>query len=466
MNDFKSGKIKMLLTITAIFLFTAVSSGQLRAQTEWPKVAISGDGTPISYEVYGTAEPTLVFVHGWSCDSRYFREQVKYFSKDHRVVALDLAGHGNSGIGRTKYTMQSFGEDVKCVVEAVGSKSVILIGHSMGGGVIAEAAAIMPEKVIGLIGVDTLEDVGYKATKEEIAKLVAPLKEDFRQGTRKFAAKMIFPGTDDKLREFILSDMSSAPPAIALSAIDEYLAQYIDGSAASVFDKVRVPVFSVNGEISPPNFENNRRCMLFYDAVVIKGADHFLMMDRVDEFNAALEKAIRIIIEKANPFPAKQSLPPEQNRMKPGDAPTPYSAEQIRKALPKGSWIKFNNELIGKQKMEIIFNFGKGNNKEAALVVDALDEKGSPIAEPRSSKPSWKELQSHASFPAENTSISSARLKTFKGDLDCWLYEVKEGETATRYWFAKELPGPPVLLEEYKNGELQRKMVMTGRGCK
>jgi pimeloyl-ACP methyl ester carboxylesterase len=290
------GKLSLILAIS--FLFAAISFGEIQAQTQWPRVAISKDGTPISYEVYGTAEPTLVFVHGWSCDSRYFREQVKYFSKTHRVVVLDLAGHGNSGMARTKYTMQAFGEDVKAVVDAVGGSRFILIGHSMGGGVIAEAAAIMPEKVIGLIGVDTLEDVGYKATKEEIAKLVAPLREDFRSGTRKFVEKMIFPGIDENLKEFILSDMSSAPPAIALSAIDEYLAQYIDGSAASVFDKARVPVFSVNGEISPPNFENNRRSMLFYDAVVIKGADHFLMMDRVDEFNSALEKAIKMITEK------------------------------------------------------------------------------------------------------------------------------------------------------------------------
>jgi hypothetical protein len=46
--------------------------GEIRAQAEWPHVVHSKDGTPISYEIYGDGEPTLIFVHGWSCDARYW----------------------------------------------------------------------------------------------------------------------------------------------------------------------------------------------------------------------------------------------------------------------------------------------------------------------------------------------------------------------------------------------------------
>ena len=102
----------------------------------------------------------LVFVHGWSCDSRYWRAQIPYFSQKYRIALVDLAGHGHSGFGRSNYTMGSFGEDVLAVVEALGAEKVILIGHSMGGIVIAEAARLMPEKVLGLIGVDTLVGCG------------------------------------------------------------------------------------------------------------------------------------------------------------------------------------------------------------------------------------------------------------------------------------------------------------------
>lgn len=289
-----------LLVLTACLLFSALSCGTLQAQASWPHMVLSKDGTPISYEVYGTGEPTLVFVHGWSCDSRYWRAQVTYFSQKHRVVVLDLAGHGHSGLERKRYTMKSFGEDVLAVTEAAGGKRVILVGHSMGGSVIAEAARLMPEKIIGLIGVDTLENIEYPMTREELKKMTAPLKKNFRKGARQFVSGMISPHTDANLREWILSDISAAPPAVGLSAMDEMMRQYVTGEAATVFEKLGVPVVTVNGDLWPINYEANRRHMFSYDAIVLKEADHFLMMAKPEEFNRALEKALRMLLEKTN----------------------------------------------------------------------------------------------------------------------------------------------------------------------
>jgi len=294
-NKVSKYPVALVTLIFVIFL----SFGELQAGTGWPHVAVSKDGVPISYEVCGSGEPALVFVHGWSCDARYWRAQVPHFSKKHRIIVLDLAGHGHSGMARTKYTMGAFGEDVKAVTEATGSAKVILVGHSMGGAVIAEAARLMPDRVIGLIGVDTLENVEYPLTREELEKMIAPLEKDFRAGSRQFVAQMIYPQTSPQLREWILADMSAAPPAAALSAMKEMMAQYITGEAARIFEKVRVPVVSVNGDLWPISYEANRRHMSSYNAIILEKADHFLMMDRPEEFNRALEKAIRMISEKA-----------------------------------------------------------------------------------------------------------------------------------------------------------------------
>lgn len=279
-----------------VFLFTC---GLVRAQGEWPHIVLSKDGTPISYEIYGNGEPTLVFVHGWSCDARYWRSQVPYFSKNHRVVTLDLAGHGHSGSTRLHYTMKAFGEDVKAVTEAVDSgHGVILIGHSMGGSVIAEAAQLMPDRVIGLIGIDTLENIEYPLTREELDQMIVPLKKDFQAGSRQFVSEMISSDTDPLVREWILADMSAASSDVALSAMDEMMSQYVSGEAAKMFDNIRVPVITVNGDLWPINYAANRRHMLSYDAIVLKGADHFLMMSRSAEFNLALEKAIAQLLPK------------------------------------------------------------------------------------------------------------------------------------------------------------------------
>lgn len=270
------------------------------AKADWPNIAISSDGTPISYEIYGSGEPTLVFVHGWSCDARYWRAQISHFAKSHRLLTLDLAGHGHSGVTRTRYTMKAFGEDVRAVTNAVGSREVILIGHSMGGSVIAEAARLMPDRVIGLIGVDTFENIEYPLTPEELAKMIAPLEKDFSSGTRKFIEEMMLPGTDPKLREWILSDISAAPKTVALSATREMMSQYITGEAAKLFDEIKVPVIAVKGDLWPVDYTANRRHMASFEALVLEKADHFLMMNRPEDFNRLLDKAIEMISEKQN----------------------------------------------------------------------------------------------------------------------------------------------------------------------
>jgi len=291
-------KRRAILFLAGLFLALSAPA-PARVEAQWPGITLSADGVPISYEIHGDGEPTLVFVHGWSCDARYWGAQVPYFSMRHRVITLDLAGHGHSGLGRSRYTMESFGEDVAAVVKAAGAERAILIGHSMGGQVIACAARILPGRVSGLIGVDTLENVGYVMTPEEQEAMLAPFREDFPAETARFAGEMLSPAVDWSLREWIVSDMSSAPSWVAVSAMEEMTSQYVTGEAARVFEVVRLPVVSVNADKWPVDFKANREHMLSYEAIVIADADHFLMMTRPEEFNDALERAIGMILWEA-----------------------------------------------------------------------------------------------------------------------------------------------------------------------
>lgn len=125
----RQNHIPFTTKIISLAIFVAVlflSVGAAPAQTKWPQIVLYKDCTPISYETHGSGETTLIFIHGWSCDARYWREQLPYFSKKYRVVTIDLAGHGHSGSTRSQYTMKAFGEDVQAVVEKTGSHNVIL----------------------------------------------------------------------------------------------------------------------------------------------------------------------------------------------------------------------------------------------------------------------------------------------------------------------------------------------------
>jgi hypothetical protein len=64
---------KHLVSLVACLVLLISAFGDTLAEAKWPHIAFSKDGTPISYEIFGVGEPSLVFVHGWSCDARYWR---------------------------------------------------------------------------------------------------------------------------------------------------------------------------------------------------------------------------------------------------------------------------------------------------------------------------------------------------------------------------------------------------------
>jgi pimeloyl-ACP methyl ester carboxylesterase len=158
--------------------------------------AISADGVSIAYEVRGEGEPALVLIHGWCCDRSYWNEQLPHFAQKYKVVAIDLAGHGESGLERKAWTMGAFGEDVVSVINKLNLDQIVLVGHSMGGFVILEAARRMPQLVIGLVGVDTLGDFEFKFTQEQIDEFFTPFRSNFVEATRNLGRTMFTPNSD------------------------------------------------------------------------------------------------------------------------------------------------------------------------------------------------------------------------------------------------------------------------------
>jgi len=98
-------------------------------------------GTPLHAEVYGPADaPPVVLVHGWTCSLRFWRLQVHDLAADHRVVAYDLRGHGDSGAPTDRdWSLDTLAADLEAVLVAcVGDdRPALLAGHSLGAMTIA-----------------------------------------------------------------------------------------------------------------------------------------------------------------------------------------------------------------------------------------------------------------------------------------------------------------------------------------
>lgn len=281
-------QIKVFLTSAAlliVLLNTIVAPQQQNV--------LSKDGVKINFCSAGTGEPALVFIHGWSCDKSYWNEQMAAFGKKYRVVAIELAGHGESGLERKDYTMQSFGEDVSAVVNKLGLKKVILIGHSMGGYVIIEAARQLKEKVIGLVGADTYQGLEDEMTEEQIDQFLKPFKENFVHRTKEFV-KTMFPQTaDSNLVNRVADDMSSAPPQVAIGAMQNLFSYH----AFKALEDMNAPIISINCDRYPLNIEETRKHTKSFEVKMMNGVGHFVMLEDPEKFNLLLQEAVDELVK-------------------------------------------------------------------------------------------------------------------------------------------------------------------------
>ena len=241
------------------------------------------------YETRGTGVPALVFVHGWSCDRSYWRGQLADFAERYQVVAIDLAGHGESGAGRAAWTMRAFGDDVVAVVEQLRLRDVVLIGHSMGGDVVVAAGLRLRDRLAGLVWVDVYGTLGEPhRTPQQTEETIAPFREDFVRATQSFVRERLMPSADADLVDWVAADMSSAPPEIALDALRHAITN--DDAILAGLRELATPLVALNPDHRPTDVEALRRHGV--RTKLLSGVEHFPMLEDPETFNRVLAETV------------------------------------------------------------------------------------------------------------------------------------------------------------------------------
>ena len=122
-------------------------------------------GTKLAYEDRGAGKPAFVFVHGWTCDRSFFAPQAAHFARRHRVVAVDLRGHGESDKPQGEYPIRAYADDIAYVIEHLGLGKAVAVGHSMGGLTVLQLAAAHADCVAAIVMVDPapfVEQLGHR----------------------------------------------------------------------------------------------------------------------------------------------------------------------------------------------------------------------------------------------------------------------------------------------------------------
>ncbi|HFD11034.1 MAG TPA: alpha/beta hydrolase [Crenotrichaceae bacterium] len=285
-NPIHTSLIVILLLVSALETGCKTASKDSRLPEN---TALSDDQALIRYETKGSGDATLFFIHCWSCDRRYWDNQFDLFSKYFRVVRIDLAGHGESTSSRKNYTIQKFAHDVEAVIAKLKLDNVILIGHSMGGPVAVQTALDTPDAIAGIIAVDSFETAfKWPKTKNEITALTKPFKTDFRNTTARMVRSMFKPDANPQLVRQIANDMSTAPSAVANSALTELV--YWMSDYPQFKQKLRVPLYHINAKPEQSVPSNNNQ------TIYIDHVGHFIPQAAPASFNGALEQTVAKIL--------------------------------------------------------------------------------------------------------------------------------------------------------------------------
>jgi len=134
------------------------------------------DNPAIHFSVHGQGS-AIVLGHSFLCSGAMWAEQVKPLAEQYRVVNIDFRGHGASGRVRGGFSIYDMVDDVLSVLDQLAIESAVWAGLSIGGMVALRAALTVPQRVDGLILLDT--DAGAenwrKRTRLELLAAIARL---------------------------------------------------------------------------------------------------------------------------------------------------------------------------------------------------------------------------------------------------------------------------------------------------
>jgi pimeloyl-ACP methyl ester carboxylesterase len=236
----------------------------------------------------GEGDVPLLLVHGYTADSHDWSWQIPHFVPDHRVIAVDLRGHGASSAPADGYTTGQFAEDLVGLLDHLEVAQVVAMGHSMGGSVVSALAVEHPERVAAIVAVDPAYLV-----EDEMAGALGPILESlddagmvpFVQGI--VGDGMPSPARDPGLRTWQVRRIAALEPhVLRQSLVAQVSGMALRSESESYLGRRQCPVLSFHADPARGALES----ALFTDdrshVVTWEGSGHWLQQERSAELNA------------------------------------------------------------------------------------------------------------------------------------------------------------------------------------
>jgi pimeloyl-ACP methyl ester carboxylesterase len=247
---------------------------------------IERDGVKLGYEESGSGDPPLLLVHGWTGNRWFMHEQAAHFAADHRVVNVDLRGHGESDAPEQEYTIDGFADDLAWMIGELGLDHPIVVGHSMGGTVVVQLAASRGNLLGGIVLLDPTAIEPDPWGVEEGA--FAHIQSDLNATRKAIFNRFFLPGHDASVREAVQEQAKLAPDHVALNSFGK--SQQWDRKTTA--QQVTVPTLHIAPEPGANQASTISRVIEHAVNRKIDDAGHMFPLEVPDRVNAVIEEFI------------------------------------------------------------------------------------------------------------------------------------------------------------------------------
>lgn len=223
----------------------------------------------------------VVFLHSFGGDSSHWGSQLAHTRHDRRALAIDLRGHGKSAAPKDNdYAVDSFVKDLEAVVDKLGLKRFVLVGHSLGGSIAIKYAGRYPGRVAGLVVVGA----PGKIPPEQAQQTLAAIEANYDTTMKGYWEKLV-GNAQPHVRTQILGQMDRVPKDASLAIMG---ALFKDDPLASL-DRYPGPKLIIStGPFESPHDLHKARPNIPHRR--IEGTSHWPHLDKPGDFNGVLEE--------------------------------------------------------------------------------------------------------------------------------------------------------------------------------
>ncbi len=248
------------------------------------------DGVRLAYVEGGRGDPPVLLVHGMLGTHRLMAPLYDHLVSRHRVVSVDLRGHGASDKPEGDYGNEVFAEDFLALFDQLHLERPVVVGHSFGGSVLLYLAAEHPEAVGGLVVLDS----GVRSAAARTAELGPPSDAADAAPTRSsdfFLNRLFGPDDPPAIREQCVEEIRLVP-AYASSAMQRTVVGF---DAAEAAERCRVPTLFILADEPFTDRETLDRLGPNWRVAKVVGSGHFIQLVVPAQVNAMIDRFVELL---------------------------------------------------------------------------------------------------------------------------------------------------------------------------